>query len=107
MGSRVSLRIGGVILVVLTSLAWTTDTNIVTLKFGDPLAGLTADQLARFNDGKAEFEQVETVDEGLGPVFNDVSCASCHLLAATGGGGTVLETRFGALKPDGTSASAL
>jgi CxxC motif-containing protein (DUF1111 family) len=101
MGSRVSFRIGGVILVVLTSLAWTTDTNIVS-KFGDPLAGLTADQLARFNDGKDEFEQVETVDEGLGPVFNDVSCASCHLLAATGGGGTILETRFGALKPDGT-----
>ena len=101
MGSRVSFRIGGVVLLVLCSLAWTADTNIV-VSFGDPLNGLTADQLDRFNAGKDDFEEVDTVEQGLGPVFNDVSCASCHLLAATGGGGTVLETRFGRLKSDGT-----
>ncbi len=64
--------------------------------------GLTADQLARFNAGKNDFSEVETVEEGLGPVFNDSSCANCHNIAAVGGGGTILETRFGKMRPDGT-----
>lgn len=102
MGSRVSFRIGAILLVLLASVAFTPDTNIGAPNFGEPLSGLTADQLARFNAGKAEFSQIETVAEGLGPVFNDVSCANCHLLAAVGGGGTVLETRFGRLTPNGT-----
>jgi CxxC motif-containing protein (DUF1111 family) len=102
MGSRVSFRIGGIALLVLTSLAFTSDTNVGTPNFGEPLAGLTAAQLDRFNEGKAEFSEVETVEEGLGPVFNDSSCANCHLLAAVGGGGTLLETRFGRTFADGT-----
>ena len=102
MGSRVSFRIGGIVLLIVSSLAWTSDTNIGVPNFGEPLAGLTADQLARFNDGKDDFEEVETVEDGIGPVFNDFSCASCHVIAAIGGGGTVIETRFGTLKTDGT-----
>ena len=35
-------------------------------------------------------------------MFNDSSCANCHLLAAIGGGGTLLETRFGRTPTDGT-----
>ena len=38
---------------------------------------------------------MEDAEDGLGPVFNDVSCAACHSQAATGGGSSVLETRFG------------
>jgi CxxC motif-containing protein (DUF1111 family) len=65
-------------------------------KFGDPVAGLTAAQLARFQAGVAEFTQVETASTGLGPVFNNNSCAACHIDAATGGGSsTIIETRFG------------
>ena len=66
-------------------------------RFGDPLPGLGPDDQARFTAGKAEFEADETPEEGLGPVFNDTSCARCHLAPATGGGSAVLETRFGAL----------
>ena len=33
--------------------------------------------------------------EGIGPVFNDVSCAACHSTPAVGGGSTTIETRFG------------
>jgi|KBSMisStaDraftv2_1062788.scaffolds.fasta_scaffold13823_3 CxxC motif-containing protein (DUF1111 family) len=106
MGSRVSFRIGGGIAVLVLSAfaftAFTSDTNVGTPNFGDPLPGLTADQLARFNQGKGEFSEVETVEEGLGPVFNDSSCANCHNIAAVGGGGTLLETRFGKLRSDGT-----
>jgi CxxC motif-containing protein (DUF1111 family) len=65
-------------------------------RFGDPLAGLTTAELARFKAGVAEFTQVEGVSDGLGPVFNNDSCAACHTDPATGGGSsTVFVTRFG------------
>ncbi|HEY1252289.1 MAG TPA: di-heme oxidoredictase family protein [Thermoanaerobaculia bacterium] len=102
MGSRASFRIAAIAVLALSPLAFTSDTNVGAPNFGEPLAGLTPDQLERFNQGKAEFTEVETVEEGLGPIFNDSSCANCHNLAAVGGGGTVLETRFGKMRSDGT-----
>ena len=63
--------------------------------FGDPLPKLTAAQQASFVAGKASFSDVETVADGLGPVFNDVSCVACHSSPAAGGGSTIIETRFG------------
>jgi CxxC motif-containing protein (DUF1111 family) len=66
-------------------------------QFGDPLGGLTADESARFEAGRDAFEEVEEADEGLGPTFNDRSCAACHSLPVTGGAGTQNETRFGIL----------
>ena len=64
-------------------------------KFGDPIGGLSPDELQRFSDGRAAFEQVEGVADGLGPVFNGTSCAGCHNVGATGGGSATVETRFG------------
>ena len=61
---------------------------------GDPLPGLTAAQLAAFSDGRDDFTEVETVTSGLGPVFNERSCAACHSAPATGGGSTRVVTRF-------------
>jgi CxxC motif-containing protein (DUF1111 family) len=102
MGSRVSVRIAVSICVVITLAALTPiEGHFTPPDFGQPLAGLSSDQLARFNAGKEEFEGVETVAEGVGPVFNDVSCAACHLVAAVGGGSTTLETRFGTTGSDG------
>jgi len=37
-----------------------------------------------FRDNKAIFEEIEHVDEGLGPVYNDTSCANCHQAPVTG-----------------------
>jgi len=51
----------------------------------NPLPGLTAEQLQDFKDGLEEFEQVEGIEEGLGPVFNGKSCAECHAVPSTGG----------------------
>src|SRR5262249_55021875 len=61
--------------------------------------GLTDAQLSDFHDGRTEFQQVETVSDGLGPVFNEASCAACHTGPGTTVGGTNgrLETRFGRL----------
>lgn len=60
---------------------------------GTPLATLTADQLAFFQDGLTRFVAVDSVrgtipgetDSGLGPAFNSNSCGSCHSQPATGG----------------------
>jgi CxxC motif-containing protein (DUF1111 family) len=66
-------------------------------EFGDPIRRLSPDELARFSDGRAAFEQIEDVADGLGPVFNANSCAACHNVGATGGGSETVETRFGTI----------
>src|SRR5262245_14144759 len=45
---------------------------------GVPLADLTPAQRQAFNDGQRTFAKSYTMAEGLGPVFNDDSCADCH-----------------------------
>jgi CxxC motif-containing protein (DUF1111 family) len=52
---------------------------------GGPVAGLTAAQTAFFNAAQARFTVVETVPAGLGPGFNELSCAACHIQPAIGG----------------------
>lgn len=66
-------------------------------QFGAPLPDLKARQVAAFEAGREEFESAETVEGGLGPIFNDVSCVACHSAAAAGGAGTATVTRFGRL----------
>jgi CxxC motif-containing protein (DUF1111 family) len=67
---------------------------------GLPLAGLTAEEFARFTAGREEFEEVETIEEGLGPVFNEAACSTCHI-SPTGGTNGRVETRFGRLSGNG------
>src|SRR3984957_10609156 len=56
---------------------------------GAPLAGLTSDEMAFFNDGRGRFADIETVrggnNTGLGPRFNSNQCLSCHSQPAAGG----------------------
>ena len=101
MVSRLLLRVVLPAGVVLGSAALTSTTSPSPPDFGQPFANLTADELARFDAGKDEFLEVETVADGVGPVFNDVSCATCHSVPAVGGGSPRLETRFGALTATG------
>ncbi len=63
--------------------------------FGLPLPGLGGTQLTAFNNGKTEFQEMETVPSGLGPIFNGKSCAACHSVPALGGSSHILVTRFG------------
>lgn len=71
---------------------------------GDPLPGLTEEQIAAFEIGLEDFAEVEEVDEGLGPVFNEAGCGVCHDQAATGGASTenLVEIRYGFTAADGT-----
>ncbi len=63
-------------------------------KMGAPLAGLTPAQLTGFQNGRASFTQVIGVAQGLGPIFNQTSCASCHN-NPVGGPGSIKVFRFG------------
>ena len=64
---------------------------------GDALPGLTAAQNDAFLAGKEAFEEIEALDDGLGPVFNEKGCANCHDQGATGGPGNQFEVRAGRL----------
>jgi CxxC motif-containing protein (DUF1111 family) len=63
--------------------------------YGDPLGNLTPSQLNDFQNGRDEFENVETIESGLGPIFNNNSCVACHSVPSTGGSSTTTVTRFG------------
>ena len=54
---------------------------------GEPLPGLTMEQLERFYAGKAAFERIYHPEEGLGPLHTENSCNACHHEPETGGGG--------------------
>jgi CxxC motif-containing protein (DUF1111 family) len=64
-------------------------------QFGDPLPGLTKAQTDAFTMGLDEFTNVEDAAGGLGPIFNNVSCVSCHSAPAVGGSSIQMVTRFG------------
>ena len=61
---------------------------------GDPLPTLSDELLNRFELGKILFNQDLTVEGGLGPIFNQTSCGSCHN-NPVGGAGAQTVTRFG------------
>jgi CxxC motif-containing protein (DUF1111 family) len=50
---------------------------------------------ASFEDNKFIFEEVETVADGLGPVYNDRSCGICHNNPMVGGSSQLRELRAG------------
>ena len=58
-----------------------------------PLDGLDASTRSRFLAGVEEFSEQDTVQEGLGPLFNGSSCGHCHNQGGLGGGGTATVLR--------------
>src|ERR1700761_5018318 len=52
---------------------------------GDPVPGLTPDQMTLFLDGQRTFAEVDAVGDGLGPRFNLDSCIGCHVFPVHGG----------------------
>ncbi len=54
---------------------------------GSALRGLSAVERGAFAAGQALFNRPFTVGDGLGPLFNQDRCSSCHDLPASGGHG--------------------
>jgi CxxC motif-containing protein (DUF1111 family) len=70
---------------------------------GGPLAGLTTNQLAFFNDGKTTFAATEDLSDGLGPRFNLDSCGGCHSQPALGGTSPATNPQVGVATAFGAS----
>jgi CxxC motif-containing protein (DUF1111 family) len=77
-------------------------TAALTNPYDAPLPGLTAAQVALFNEGREAFEEAEDAADGLGPVFNANACAVCHTQGAIGGASEQFVTRFGKKNADGS-----
>ncbi len=60
---------------------------------GDPMPGLDAAQMVRFEAGRAGFDRRFTPRDGLGPRFNENSCNACHTQPADGGTGETIVTK--------------
>ena len=77
-------RTSRISLVVALALSGTACSDLATEAapdgdvFDAALPGLTADELAAFVRGDAEFARRFAPATGLGPIFNNASCASCH-----------------------------
>jgi CxxC motif-containing protein (DUF1111 family) len=54
-----------------------------------------------FDKALAAFQDRETIEDGLGPVYNAQSCAECHQDPVTGGGSQISELRAGHLDLSG------
>lgn len=64
---------------------------------GEPLPGLSEEALDRFREGRRWFDHEWTPEEGLGPLYIQDRCSSCHDLPELGGTGVeelILATRF-------------
>src|SRR6476469_7628575 len=47
------------------------------------------------------FDEVESIEDGLGPLYNAQSCRECHQDPRSGGASQVADLRVGHLGPDG------
>jgi CxxC motif-containing protein (DUF1111 family) len=61
---------------------------------GDAIPGTNA---TTFAAAKANFNTTENATDGLGPIFNERGCGSCHQNGAIGGAGQQIERRYGTL----------
>jgi CxxC motif-containing protein (DUF1111 family) len=55
---------------------------------------------------QATFDGVETIDDGLGPLYNAQSCRECHQNPTSGGASQITELRVGHQRPQGRFQNA-
>jgi CxxC motif-containing protein (DUF1111 family) len=85
-GARVLAPIAGFALVIAQTGAGKAADHGATYPVGSPLAGLSADFLTLFQQGSERFQHQFTPTEGLGPIYNESACVTCHGAVAPGGG---------------------
>ena len=61
---------------------------------GEPIRGLSPQELSLFWEGRALYATPVSAAEGLGPIFNKSNCQSCHSVPV-GGWGSISVTHFG------------
>lgn len=88
------------LLIAATAACGASD-SVATASPGDPLPGLSPNEIERFRAGQALFDKVFSPEEGLGPLFNANQCSACHTVPAAGGTGEQLVLRVSRSLPDG------
>ena len=73
---------------------------------GDPPKDCMDPVPGTFLQDKAVFEEVDEIDEGLGPVYNAQSCKECHQNPVTGAISQTTELRAGHTNSDNTFSDA-
>jgi len=99
---RISVLLGSLALVACAALPPTlgTESDVPPGDHREALTGFdgrtngVVDQTT-FDEDRVVFEDVETVADGLGPVYNAQSCRECHQNPLTGGNSQVSELRAG------------
>jgi CxxC motif-containing protein (DUF1111 family) len=71
---------------------------------GDPM-GVPAG--VDFAAAKANFNAIEQIADGVGPVFNERACGTCHSNGASGGAGQQIERRYGRFDNNGQTFNGL
>ena len=94
----VTTRLRALLLLALAGCA-SIEAPLVEGEPGAPLSGLTDEHLLRFREGRALFNRAFTPEEGLGPIFNQARCVSCHDLPESGGHGAEPVTRISHYDP--------
>ena len=67
-------------------------TTAAATALGDPFP--STDPVA-FAEAADTFAEVEFIEDGLGPTFNEGACGTCHSIPVLGGSGEQVEQRFG------------
>ncbi len=88
------------LLVLVTLMSCAPQPQALPPEMGEPLAGLTEAELARFEEGKALFTRVWQTEEGLGPLYNENSCNACHSDPVPGGGGEETDQKVTLYSPE-------
>jgi hypothetical protein len=68
---------------------------------GSPLTGLSETQMTYFLAGQTEFNEEESIADGLGPRLNLNSCSSCHSFPAVGGSSPAVNPQVAFATHDG------
>src|SRR6188474_57033 len=101
--TRGTLALAGILALPLaaTSCSDLIDDSVTSAEssaLGDSLPGTNG---TLFAEARAAFTSTETVQDGLGPIFNERGCGQCHNNSATGGAGQQIERRYGTLNGSG------
>ena len=86
----------------LTAAIW--QTAEAPAAFDDKSNGLVSDSIHRAD--QVTFDGVETVEDGLGPLYNAQSCRECHQNPTSGGASQITELRVGHQRPRGRFENA-
>src|SRR5262245_34557113 len=97
---RSTISLGGIVVGALLAAGCSAEGNTEPVQsteqkaIGDFLPGIQA-SAGVLDEATEVFGDFESINDGVGPIFNAQACGQCHSNSATGGAGEQIERRFG------------